>query len=436
LKPYSSENDDGIDDQAGPQSGIGRGSADAVAKRIAILLPSLEGGGAERSMLNLANAFVARGRKVDLVLCRVKGAYLEHIPPAVQLRALSPTGTIGARLLVLMLNLHRFITVMRPVVLPSKTAPEIQYVVSLRRYLREQRPDAVLSALTYANLTALWARRISGVSVPIVVSERISLSQHCFNASNRRKWRWRFLPPLVGKSYPEADAIVAVSNHVADDLAAVAGVQRDSVTTIYNPVVDDKLYEQANAPLEHPWFAPGSVPVILGVGRLTDQKDFPTLLRAFARVRARRKVRLVILGEGKLRSALEDMIAELGLQADVQLPGFVQNPFNFMAKAAVLALSSLYEGLPGVLIQALACGCPVVSTNCPGGSAEILDDGKIGPLVTPGDDAAFAEALESVLDDPPDKSGLRERAELFSTDRASEQYLGLLDDLAASKSKC
>jgi glycosyltransferase involved in cell wall biosynthesis len=223
---------------------------------------------------------------------------------------------------------------------------------------------------------------------------------------------------------------------VADDLAAVTGVQRDSVTTIYNPVVDDKLYEQANAPLEHPWFAPGSVPVILGVGRLTDQKDFPTLLRAFARVRARRKVRLVILGEGKLRSALEDMIAELGLQADVQLPGFVQNPFNFMAKAAVLGLSSLYEGLPGVLIQALACGCPVVSTNCPGGSAEILDDGKIGPLVTPGDDAAFAEALECVLDDPPDKSGLRERAELFSTDRASEQYLGLLDDLAASKSKC
>jgi glycosyltransferase involved in cell wall biosynthesis len=435
LKPYSSENDDGIDDQAGPQSGIGRGSADAVAKRIAILLPSLEGGGAERSMLNLANAFVARGRKVDLVLCRVKGAYLEHIPPAVQLRALSPTGTIGARLLVLMLNLHRFITVMRPVVLPSKTAPEIQYVVSLRRYLREQRPDAVLSALTYANLTALWARRISGVSVPIVVSERISLSQHCFNASNRRKWRWRFLPPLVGKSYPEADAIVAVSNHVADDLAAVTGLQRDSVTTIYNPVVDGKLYEQANAPLEHPWFVPGSVPVILGVGRLTDQKDFPTLLRAFARVRARRKVRLVILGEGKLHSALEDMAGELGVQADVQLAGFVQNPFNYMANAAVLGLSSLYEGLPGVLIQALACGCPVVSTDCPGGSAEILENGKICPLVTPGDDAAFAKALESLIDDPPSKSSLQAHAQLFSTDHSAEQYLSLLDELTATISE-
>lgn len=386
-------------------------------------------------MLNLANAFTARGRKVDLVLCRVKGAYLEHIPDAVQLRTLNPTGSLRARLAALMSNIHRFVSVLRPVVLPSKTAPEIQYIVSLRRYLRSQHPDVVLSALTYANLLALWARRMSGVSVPVVISERIALSQHCFNASNRHKWRWRFLPPLVRRSYPDSDAIVAVSNDVAEDLAAVTGLQRDNFTTIYNPVVDEALYQQANAPLDHPWFAPGSVPVILGVGRLSAQKDFPTLLRAFARVRVGRKVRLVILGEGKLRSTLEAMVRELGLQADVQLPGFVMNPFSYMARAAILGLSSLYEGLPGVIIQALACGCPVVSTDCPGGSAEILENGKFGPLVTPGDDVAFAEALASVLDEPPDKGSLRSRAELFSIDRAAEQYLNLLDELTASKSK-
>ena len=383
-------------------------------------------------MLNLARAFLARGRKVDLVLCRGRGAYLEHIPDAAELTTLDPTSGLRGRLAAALANSDRFVPLLRPVLLPLKTSSEIRHIVSLRRYLRDWRPDVLLSALTYANLIALWARHAADVPVPVVVSERIALSQHCRNESNQRKWHWRFLPPLVGKSYPDADAIVAVSNHVADDLAAVAGLRRESIMTIYNPVVDEALYRQANAPLEHPWFAPGSVPVILGVGRLTEQKDFSTLLRAFARVRAVRKARLVILGEGKQRQVLETMVRELDLEADVQLPGFVSNPFNYMARAAVLGLSSLYEGLPGVLIQALACGCPVVSTDCPGGSAEILDNGRFGRLVTPGDDAAFAEALQSVLDEPPDKQQLQARAESFAIDHAAEQYLALLDRLAVN----
>ena len=405
----------------------------AHAKRITVLLPSLDGGGAERSMLNLVNAFLKRGREVDLVLCRAKGAYLKNVPSDARFVVLRSAGGFGGRMGALRANIGRLGTVMRPVILPSKIAPEIEYLGSLRRYLKERRPDVMLSALTYANLIALWARNQADPQLPVVVSERIALSQHCYNQSSRRKWRWRYLPPLVGDSYPDAQAIISVSNQVADDLSAVAGLNRETITTIYNPVVDDELRSQCAAPLDHPWFAPQSPPVILGVGRLAQQKDFSTLIRAFARLRAIREARLVILGEGKQRPLLEALVNNLGLDADVQLPGFVNNPFQFMARAASLVLSSEYEGLPGVLIQALACGCPVVSTACPGGSAEILCEGEYGPLVPVGDDVALCEAIESVLDHPLEKRELMERAEQFSTDCAAEQYLSVLDTLFADR---
>lgn len=403
------------------------------AKRIAVLVPSLDGGGAERSMLNLVNAFLERGREVDLVLCRAKGAYLENVPADARLVVLQSAGNLGGRTGALRANISRLGPVIRPVILPSKIAREIEYLGSLRRYLRERRPDVMLSALTYANLIALWARNQTDPQLPVVVSERIALSQHCYNEPSRSKWRWRYLPPLVGSSYPDAEAIISVSNQVADDLSAVTGVDRGTIRTIYNPVVDDKLRSQAAEPLDHPWFGPQSPPVILGVGRLTQQKDFSTLIRAFARLRATCEVRLVILGEGKQRSMLEALVNDLGLDADVQLPGFVANPFQFMARAAALVLSSEYEGLPGVVIQALACGCPVVSTNCPGGSAEILCEGKYGPLVPVGDDVALCRAMESVLEHPIEKKILMQRAEQFSIDCAAEQYLSVLDGLVAGR---
>ena len=384
-------------------------------------------------MLNLVNAFLERGRKVDLVLCRAKGAYLENIPAQARLVVLESAGDFGGRLAALLANPRRLGSLIRPVILPSKIAPEIEYLRSLQRYLRERQPDVVLSALTYANLIALWAKNVVNAGLPVVVSERIALSQHCFNEPSRRKWRWRYLPPLVGSSYPLADAVISVSNQVADDLSAVSGLPRESIQTIYNPVVDDELRSQSAAPLDHPWFVPQSPPVILGVGRLAQQKDFSTLVRAFSRLRARRKAHLLILGEGKQRPLLEALVKDLGLETDVQLPGFVANPFKFMARAAALVLSSEYEGLPGVVIQALACGCPVVSTDCPGGSAEILCDGEYGPLVPVGDDAALCAAVESVLDNPLEKHVLMQRAEQFSIDCAAEQYLAVLDTLFADR---
>jgi glycosyltransferase involved in cell wall biosynthesis len=384
-------------------------------------------------MLNLANAFIGRGRQVDLVLCRAKGPYLKHVPAGIRLVVLESAGDFRGRADAALANRGHLRRLVRPVLVTRKIAPEIQYLRSFQRYLNSCHPDIVLSALTYANLVALWARNRVAPEVPVVVSERIALSRHCSAEPTYRKWRWRYLPPLVSGSYPDADAIVAVSNHVADDLSSICNLPRSSISTIYNPVVDDHLITQARVPLNHPWFSSHGPPVILGIGRLTQQKDFQTLIRAFSRLRTRREARLLILGEGKQREALEQLVDELRLGADVQLPGFVDNPFQYMSNAAALALSSEYEGLPGVLIQALACGCPVVSTDCPGGSAEILCDGQYGPLVPVGNAVALCEALESVIDNPIDKSLLIGRAEQFSVDSAADSYLRILDTSCASR---
>jgi len=402
---------------------------DFSAGKIAVLLPSLEGGGAERSMLTLVKAFLANGRAVDLVLCKAKGAYLAEIPEGATMIELQPVGELRARWNAAMINIGDFFALLRPVLLARKIAPEIARTKSLRQYLEESRPDVILSALPYANLLSIWATRQAAVDVPVVVSERIALATYCASPSNFRKWRWRYLPELVRRTYPGASAVVSVSNYVANELTTVVGLRQGSVTTIYNPVVDDSLRELARQTPEHPWFTPDGPPVIMGVGRLTEQKDFATLLRAFALVRENREARLVILGEGRLHDDLEALANELGIGSDFDMPGFVANPHQYMARASVLVLSSTYEGLPGVLIQALACGCPVVSTDCPGGSAEILADGKYGALVDVGDARAMANAISSELDTPTSRELLLQRAEDFTVERATGKYLALLDSI-------
>ena len=397
------------------------------AEKIAILLPSLEGGGAERSMLNLATGFLAAGREVDIVLCQAKGAFLDEIPAGATMIELEATGGLRARWIIAISNLQDFFVRLRPVLLAKKTAPEITRIRSLQRYIVASQPDVILSALPYANLSAIWAKELSGSRVPVIVSERIALLSYCAAPSNSRKWRWRYLPELVRRTYPKADRVIAVSDHVADELITTIGLHQDSVTTVHNPVVDDNLRTRAQQTLEHPWFAQDEPPVILAAGRFTEQKDFATLIRAFAAVRADKEARLVILGEGRLRDDLEQLVCTLGIQADVCMPGFVENPFQYMARASVLVLSSAYEGLPGVLIQALACGCPVISTDCPGGSSEILEDGKYGALVSIGKADEMAKAILVELDDPTPRAILLHRAVDFSVERAVSSYLALLD---------
>jgi glycosyltransferase involved in cell wall biosynthesis len=182
----------------------------------------------------------------------------------------------------------------------------------------------------------------------------------------------------------------------------------------------------AEAPMKDPWLAGGEPPVILGVGRLATQKDFSTLLHAFARVRSQRPARLLILGEGDKRFELEALAQNLGLARDVRLPGYADNPFAYMRRCSVFVLSSAYEGLPTVLIEAMACGAPVVSTDCPSGPAEILEGGRYGCLVPIGDPDAMASAILTILQDAPDTTRTRQRAEMFSIEASVDQYLNLL----------
>jgi glycosyltransferase involved in cell wall biosynthesis len=232
--------------------------------------------------------------------------------------------------------------------------------------------------------------------------------------------------------YPRADQIVTVSRDLARDLSRFADIDPARIEAIHNPVVDDRIAAAMAEVPDHPWMQPGGVPVVLGVGRLERRKGFATLIRAFALARKQRPLRLVILGGGKSakgeaadRGALEAVIRDLGIEADVSLPGFRQNPYAYMARAAAFVLASEYEGLPGVLIQAMACGCPVVSTDCPTGPREILDGGRFGPLVAVGDHQAMAQALSRVLDDPLPKAVLQGRAREFSVEAAVENYLAL-----------
>lgn len=358
-------------------------------RRLALFLPSLRGGGAERMMVQLANGFVERGYFVDLVLAKAEGPYLAEVRPDVQIVDL------GCRRV-------------------------LQSLPGLMRYLRRARPHALLSALNHANVIACLAHRLARVSTRLVISERNTLS-----VSRPQNARGRLVPWFMRWTYPWADAVVAVSRGVADDLVRTIGISAERVQVIYNPVVDDDLLAKPKEPLDHPWFTDGAPPVVLGVGRITEQKDFQTLIRAFARVRAERPARLLILGEGELRPQLEALVHELGLQDDVALPGFVANPFPYMARAAVFVLSSRWEGLPTVLIEAMACGCPVVSTDCPSGPREILEDGRWGRLVPVGDVETLAEAIAATLDakNHPD---VARRAQDFSVDRAVEGYLRVL----------
>jgi glycosyltransferase involved in cell wall biosynthesis len=236
---------------------------------------------------------------------------------------------------------------------------------------------------------------------------------------------------MMRRLYPKADRIVAVSQGVANDLISLLNLPHEKVTVIYNPIVTPELFEQAKQPVSCSWFEQNRLPVILAVGRLTKAKDYPTLFRAFSLVRQIRPAKLLILGEGEERANLERLAIELGIQNDVSMPGFVDNPFAFMAKASVFVLSSAWEGLPTVLIEALACGCPVVATDCRSGPREILDNGRYGHLVPVGDHEALAKAILETLDNPDfpaDRQTRLQRTMEFSVDAAVDKYLKVLLD--------
>ena len=394
--------------------------------QIAFLLLDLKGGGIQKVMLLVAGALAKRGYSVTLVAYNIKGPLRDQLPNGVKLIELKARPTWLVQMYALAADPAGFKELLGPVILPWKPSKTLNYLPDLARYLQRERPATLLAAMPYLNIEAILAWHLAAVPTRIVVSEHTHVSRW---VSISLDWRRRYLSPLLRRTYLEADAIVAVSNGVADDLASYIGISRELITTIYNPAVCPDLQIKAQEPLEHPWFAPDAPPVVLSVGRLGKSKDYPTLLRAFARVRAERPARLIILGDtdslnkrDERRAQLMELAAKLGVADDVALQGFVQNPFAYMVRASVLVLSSLYEGFANVLVEALACGCPVVSTDCPSGPAEILDNGRFGLLVPVGDDAAMARAVCTALDSPPDREQLRARAAMFSFDQAIDKY--------------
>lgn len=333
-----------------------------VPARVALFLPTFEGGGAERAFINLARGFRDLGVRTDFVVANADGPYRDEVPEGVSLVDLQ------ARRFVLSLP-------------------------ALVRYLRQTRPDRLYSALEEANVFALLARRLAGGPTLVFPSIRNTLSQEKGNEPLRSL----VIRRLARRLYPGADGIVAVSKGAAEDAAATLGLAAERISVISNPTVTPDLGALAAAPLDDPWFGDGEPPVVLGCGRLVPQKDFSTLLAAFAILRARRSARLVILGEGPLRDDLGRQAEALGVAGDVSFPGFDANPFRYMARAGVFALSSKHEGSPNVLVQALACGVPVVATDCPSGPSEILPGVPHGRLVPVGDPAALAAAMDALL---------------------------------------
>jgi len=400
---------------------------------VALLLPSLAGGGVARVVLNLGESLVRGGHRVDLVLCRAEGAYRDRIPSGLRPVVLRRAIPLVARGLALAADRAGWRELALPVLLPLRGAPAFSGLGDLVRYLRRERPDALIAAKTHTNLVAIWARTLAGSPARLLVSQHSVLSQEIADAGGRR-WRWRHAAGLVARSYPRADAIVAVSDAVAEDLAAAAGIARARIATVHNPVDARRIAERLREPPEHPWLAAGAPPVVLGAGRLRPSKDFETLLRAFAEVRRARDARLVILGEGPERGALAALAGRLGVGDDVSLPGFVDNPFAYMARAGVFALSSRHEALGNVLVEALACGCPVVATDCPGGVGEILGGGAHGRLVPVGDIAALAAAILEALARPGDLESRQARARAFSPDLATRRYLAALGLVACADS--
>ncbi len=343
-------------------------------------------------MLNIAHGLLAEGIPVEMILLRKRGAFAALLPREATVVELGARNLLAA-------------------------------IPPLARYLRRERPAAFLAALALANLASVAAHRLAGSPTRLVLSVHTTYSQ----SYPRKKHRLlrTVVPRLMRWLYPLADAVVAVSQGAARDLVSYLGLSPAHVQTIYNPVIGPDFYARAAQPVDHPWFAPGQPPVIASVGRLVKAKDYATLLRAFALVQPQHDSRLLILGEGRERAALEAQVRELGLEAVVQLPGYAENPYAALARARLLVLSSAWEGFGNVLVEALALGTPVIATDCPSGPREILRDGAYGVLCPVGDPDRLAQAMLAELRQP-EKTAPDFPAATYTAETVARQYRAVL----------
>lgn len=363
--------------------------ADDPRPLIALHINDLSAGGAEKMRLVIARELLRRGYRVDLVLCRARGEYLPQVPE-------------GARV----------------VDLNAASAPKS--LLPLAAYLRKNRPAVMISSLGYHNTMAVSANWLAGRPSRVFVTQHNNLSSQSDQARNLR------LVPLLYKAIlPMADGVIAVSAGIADDMARTVGFPRAKITVLYNPAAPDDAAAQGSEAIDDPFFNTGE-PILVSVGRLHPQKAFDTLISAFALLSAKRPARLAICGVGPLEGELKAQAEALGVGDRVRFTGFQANPLKFMARADAMVMASRFEGFGNAIVEALACGTPVVSTDCPHGPAEILDHGRFG-LLTPVDDAeALADAMARTLDSPIPSETLIERSRDFSPARVVDRYLALI----------
>ena len=369
-------------------------SMEQKTAHVALFVPSLTVGGAQRVTTTVANGLAERGYEVDLLLSYNRGELAETVAGEVRVVDLE--------------------TPQIPVVGIGASVP------ALRSYLEREEPDVLFSAMTYATVVVLAAAFQLGVDTRFVGVEHTTFGRNL-------TLKERLVTEVATRWYGSIDHVLAVSQGVADAVVERTRIDPERVSVQYNPVEVADIDRLADEAVDHPWLD-GDHEVVLSVGRLDSPKDYGTLVRAFAEVnRKRPATRLVIAGTGSERDQLLELADSLGVGEELSLPGYVENPYRYMQRASVFALSSRYEGLPTVLIEALACGCPTVSTDCPSGPNEFLDDGRYGRLVPVGDHEALAEAIVGTLERPPDSESLRARAEAFAAPHVIDEYADFVD---------
>lgn len=363
------------------------------SKPICIFVPSFGEGGVERMLANLAEGFCSHGVFVDFLTDNPESPYLNNLPPQAVIRSL-------------------------------KEVHEENLTKVLKKYLLDERPSWLLSAKEKANKVALTARDLSGSNVRLAfrvgTTTSIKAGRHIFPKKWIKLLQFR-------KLYRRADLIIAVSRGVAEDVSQITGLHTGCIAVIPNPVVNRNLYALAEMPIEHGWFQRHETPILLGAGGFRRAKDFPALIHAFAMTRERISCKLVILGRGRQEKRMKETARKLGVSEDISLPGFISNPYPFMAQADVFILSSRWEGSPNVLTEALALGTPVVSTDCESGPREILEGGRYGRLVPVGDTKGLSEAILQTLSAPPDKDHLKRASHPYEVNNSAKAYLEAME---------
>ncbi len=346
----------------------------------------------EKIRIQLAHRFASLGHDVEFVLQNKRGEWLDCLPSGV------PVIGLGARQLR---------STVRPLV----------------SYLRARRPGALLAAMWPLTSIAVWARDLGRVPMRVVISDHTDYSASKMSATSAGRFK---LQTTMRLTYPRADGVVAVSHGVARSVARFSGLRAERINVVHNPVRLPSA-EERQCPCEaaQDW-ADHAGPRLIAMGSFKEPKNFPLLLRAFETVRKQVDARLLILGEGDLRGELEGLVRDLGIQDDVSMPGFVARPWPYLARADLFVLSSSWEGFGNVIIEALACGTPVVSTDCPSGPREILGDDRYGRLVPVGDARSLAAAIVSGCSESHNREALRRRAAEFSVENAADCYLRLL----------